>query len=320
MKILITGIAGFVGSHLVKDLVQKNNEVFGICLGCEDTSGLALVRKNVAIYKCDITDFPKLSELIKKIRPQQIYHLAGASSAGKSFFEPLATFNANIFGTISLLEAVRQTKLDAKILIVGSGDVYGIVSKKDIPIKENSVLAPISPYAVSKATCGLLAYQYYKSYGLKIIRTRSFNHTGPGQGLGFAIPDFCYQIAKIEQGLMPPQMKVGNLKAIRDITDVRDIVRAYQLLMKKGKAGEAYNVCSGKGYKLKQVLNKLLNYSNQEIKIIEDKNRKRTADIQILVGNNSKIKKETGWKPNISLNETLKDALDYWRKKQRQNK
>jgi len=315
MKILITGIAGFVGSHLAELLVQKNNEVFGICLGCEDMSGLALIRKDVAIYRCDITDFPKLLELIKKIRPQQIYHLAGVSSAGKSFFEPLATFNTNIFGTISLLEAVHRAKLDARLLIIGSGDVYGIVSKKDLPIKENLALNPISPYAVSKATSDLLAYQYSKSYGLRIIRTRSFNHTGPGQGLGFAIPDFSHQIAKIERGLTPAYLKVGNLQVVRDLTDVRDVVKAYRLLMKKGKAGEVYNICLGKGYKLKQVLDKLLGYSSRKIRVVQDKNKKRTADIQIMVGDNSKIKKEIGWKPKIALNETLKDVLDYWRKK-----
>jgi GDP-4-dehydro-6-deoxy-D-mannose reductase len=310
MKILITGIAGFVGSHLAKLLVQKKNEVFGICLGCEDTSGLALVRKNIAIYKCDLTDFPKLSELIRKIKPDQIYHLAGISSAGKSFFEPLLTFDTNIYGTISLLEAVCQAKLDTKILIVGSGDMYGIVNKK-----ESLPLNPISPYGASKAACDILAYQYFKSYSMKIIRVRSFNHTGPGQALGFAIPDFCYQIAKIEKGLIPAYMKVGNLQAIRDLTDVRDVVRGYVLLMKYGKTGEAYNLCLGRGYKLKQVLDKLLKLSSKKIKIVEDKNRKRKADIPILAGNNSKIKKESGWRPSIALDETLKDALEFWRRK-----
>jgi GDP-4-dehydro-6-deoxy-D-mannose reductase len=315
MRILVTGIAGFVGSHLAKLLAGKKNEVFGICLGCEDTSELALVRRKIAIYKCDITDFPKLSDLVKKIRPDQIYHLAGISSAGRSFLEPLVTFDANIYGTISLLEAVRQGKLDTKILVVGSGDMYGVVSKKDIPIKENLPLNPISPYGASKAACDVLAYQYFKSYGLKIVRARSFNHTGPGQALGFAIPDFCSQIAKIEKGLVPAYMRVGNLQAIRDLTDVRDIVRGYELLMRHGKAGEAYNLCLGKGYKLKQILDKLSKLACKKIKAMEDKNRKRTADIPILVGDNSKIKKESGWKPKMSLDETLKDSLDYWRKR-----
>ncbi|MCJ7509019.1 MAG: GDP-mannose 4,6-dehydratase [candidate division Zixibacteria bacterium] len=315
MKILITGIAGFVGSHLAKLLVGKKNEVFGICLGCEDTSNLALVRRNIAIYKCDITDFPKLSELIRKIRPDQIYHLAGISSAGRSFLEPLAAFNTNIFGTISLLEAVRQAKLDTKILVVGSGDMYGVVNKKDIPIRESLPLNPVSPYGASKAACDILAYQYFKSYGLKLVRARSFNHTGPGQALGFAIPDFCSQIARIEKDLIPPKITVGDLSVIRDLTDVRDIVKAYQLLMRYGKVGEAYNLCSGKGYKLKQILDKLLKSASKKIKIVEDKNKRRIADILILVGDNSKIKKESGWKPSITLDETLKDTLNYWRKK-----
>ena len=315
MRIFITGIAGFVGSHLAKLLVGKKNEVFGICLGCEDTSNLALVRRNIAIYKCDITDFPKFSELVKRIKPDQIYHLAGISSAGRSFSEPLATFNTNIFGTISLLEAVSQAKLNTKILIVGSGDMYGMVNKKDLPIKESQPLNPVSPYGASKAACDILAYQYFKSYGLKTIRVRSFSHTGPGQVLGFAIPDFCSQIARIEKGLIPPRMEVGDLSIIRDLTDVRDVVGGYVLLMRYGKAGEVYNVCSGKGYKLKDVLDKLLRFSSKKIKIVQDKNKKRKADISILIGDNSKMKKETGWKPRISLEETLEDTLGYWRRK-----
>ena len=315
MKILITGIAGFVGSHLAKRLVQKNNEVFGICLGCEDLKVLSPIRKKITIYKCDISDFLKLLKIIKRIKPKQIYHLAGVSSTGRSFAEPLLTFDSNIYGTISLLEAVRQAKTDTKVLIVSSGDIYGIVKKKDIPIKETLPLNPVSPYGASKATCDILAYQYFKSYRLKIIRARAFNHIGPGQALGFAIPDFCSQIAKIEKGLFSPQIKVGDLSVIRDLTDVRDIVSAYQLLMRKGKAGEAYNVCSSKGYKLKQVLNKLLRLSTKKIKIIQDKTKKRKADIPILVGNNSKIKKKMGWKPKINLDKTLEDTLNYWRKR-----
>lgn len=316
MKILITGVAGFVGSHLAKLLAKRKDELFGICLGCEDLESLSSIRKKITIYKCDITDFPKLLKIVKKIKPDQVYHLAAASSAGRSFREPLVTFDVNIYGTICLLEAIRHAKPDARILIVGSGDVYGMVKKTDIPIKESLSLNPVSPYGASKAACDILGYQYFKAYNMKTIRTRSFNHAGPGQSLGFAIPDFCSQIAKIELGMTAPRMKVGNLGAVRDLTDVRDVVHAYKLLMRYGEIGEAYNVCSGRRYTIKEVLYRLLALSRKKIRILPDKGKRRATDIPILIGDNSKIRKEVKWRPEIPLDKTLRDSLDYWRKKQ----
>ena len=315
MKILITGIAGFVGSHLAERLLKTENEIFGICLPGESLENIRKIRKNLHLSNCDITRFDQLSRVVKRIGPDQIYHLAALSSVGKSFSHPLDTIQTNIRGTLYLLETVRNLKKRIKILVVGSSDMYGKVLPKEVPITENKPLLPISPYGMSKAACDLLAYQYFASYGVYAIRARAFNHTGPRQRTGFVIPDFASQIAKIEVGQMPPVLKVGNLSTKRDISDVRDVVRAYVSLMGKGKAGEAYNICSQEAYSIKNVLKVLLTLSKKKIKVGVDEAKNRPAEIPILVGNNDKIRKATGWKPNIPMEKTLEDTLNFWRRR-----
>ena len=315
MKVLITGIAGFVGSHLAELLLKKGDEVFGICLACESLENIREIKKDLHLTNCDITDFDQLSKVIRRINPDEIYHLAALSSVGKSFAHPKDTIEANVSGTLYLLEILRNRRKEVRILIVGSSDMYGVVKPKDIPITEEKSLLPVSPYGTSKAMCDLLAYQYFKSYGVQTIRVRAFNHTGPRQGMGFVVPDFASQIAKIEAGILPPVMKVGNLSSKRDISDVRDIVKGYQLLMKKGKAGEAYNICSGKAYSIKNVLKVLISLSKKKIRVGVDEKKNRPAEIPVLVGDNSKIKRTTGWKPEISIEKTLEDTLNFWRRK-----
>jgi GDP-4-dehydro-6-deoxy-D-mannose reductase len=314
MKVLVTGIAGFVGSHLAELLLKKEDEVFGICLACESLKNIREIKKDLHLTNCDMTDFNQLSKVVKRINPDEIYHLAALSSVGKSFGNPLDTIETNVRGTLYLLEILRNRRKEVRILIVGSSDMYGIVKPKDIPIAEEKPLLPISPYGTSKAMCDLLAYQYFKSYGVRTIRVRAFNHTGPRQGIGFVVPDFASQIAKIEAGILPPVMKVGNLSSKRDISDVRDIVRGYQLLMKKGKAGEAYNICSGKAYSIKNVLKVLISLSKKKIRVRIDEKKNRPTEIPVLVGDNSKIKRATGWKPEISIEKTLEDTLNFWRR------
>ncbi len=315
MKVLITGIAGFVGSHLVEKLLKKKDEVFGTYLPGESLENIQNIRLSLHLSGCDITQFDQLSRLVKRIQPDLIYHLAAFSSVGKSFTHPLETIKTNVYGTLYLLEIVRSLKKQIKILVVGSSDMYGKVLPRDIPITENTPLSPVSPYGVSKATCDLLAYQYCKSYGVYVIRARSFNHTGPRQRTGFVIPDFASQIAQIEAGLLPPVLKVGNLSAKRDLSDVRDVVRAYVKLMQRGKAGEAYNICSQQGYSIKNMLKVLLSLSKKKITVKLDKKRSRPSEIPVLVGDNTKIRKTVGWKPEIPLERTLKETLDYWRKR-----
>ncbi len=315
MKILITGIAGFVGSHLAEQLLKRKIEVFGIYLPGESLENIQKIKKDLRLFNCDLTHFDELSSLLKRIKPDQIYHLAALSSVGESFSRPLDTIENNIRGTLYLLETIRNLKKRIKILVAGSSDMYGKVLPKEVPITEERPLLPISPYGVSKAACDLLAYQYFKSYGVFAIRARAFNHTGPRQRTGFVIPDFASQIAKIEAGQMPPVLKVGNLSSKRDISDVRDVVRAYVSLMGKGRAGEAYNICSQEAYSIRSVLRILLSLSKKKIKVKVDKKKSRPAEIPILVGNNSKIRKAVGWKPKIPIEKMLEDTLNFWRRR-----
>lgn len=315
MKVLITGIAGFVGSHLAELLLKKGEEIFGICLACESLENIRKIKKVLNLTNCDITDFDRLSSVVRRINPDQIYHLAALSSVGKSFSYPLDVIGVNIRGTLYLLEILRNMRKKVRILIVGSSDMYGVVRPNDIPITEEKPLLPVSPYGSSKAASDLLAYQFFKSYGVQAIRARAFNHTGPRQGIGFVVPDFASQIAKIEAGILPPVMKVGNLSSKRDISDVRDIVRGYRLLMKKGKAGEAYNICSGEAYSIKSVLKTLVSLSKRKIRVKTDEKKNRPAEIPILMGDNSRMKRVTGWKPKISIEKTLEDTLNFWRRR-----
>jgi GDP-4-dehydro-6-deoxy-D-mannose reductase len=315
MRILITGIAGFAGSHLAELLLKRENQVYGTLLPGENLKNIQKIKQRLHLSDCDVTRLDQFSRLIKRVKPDQVYHLAALTSVGWSFSHPSETIDTNIRGTLNLLEIVRNLKKPVRILVVGSSDIYGKVLPQEVPISEERPLLPISPYGVSKAACDLLAYQYFKSYGIQVVRARSFNHTGPRQNTGFVIPDFASQIARIEQRKQPPVLKVGNLSAKRDISDVRDVVKAYLALMAKGEAGEAYNICTQKAYKIEHLLRMLLVLSKQRIKVEKDKEKNRPAEIPILLGNNKKIKKATGWKPKISIQKTLEDTLSFWRRK-----
>lgn len=315
MRVLITGIAGFAGSYLAEEVLKKGDKVYGICLACESMENIEKIKKQIRISHGDVTDLDQLSRLVKKINPNQIYHLAALSSVGESFSKPMEMIENNIRGTLNLLEIIRKHKWPTRILIAGSSDMYGVVKPKEIPITEERPLLPVSPYGLSKAAGDLLAYQYFKSYGTNVIRARAFNHTGPRQRTGFVIPDLASQIARIEKSHLSPVLKVGNLSSKRDLSDVRDVVRAYIALMARGKAGEAYNICSQKAYSIEHMFNILCSLSKKRISIQIDQKKNRPAEIPILYGNNSKIKKDTGWKPQIPIEKTLEDTLDYWRSK-----
>ncbi|MGB8657448.1 MAG: GDP-mannose 4,6-dehydratase [Candidatus Zixiibacteriota bacterium] len=315
MRILITGIAGFAGSYLAEEILKRGDEVFGICLACESLENIQKIRKNLRISRGDVTNFEQIFRLVKRINPDQIYHLAALSSVGESFSHPKETIENNIRGTLYFLEIIRKLEKPIKILVAGSSDMYGIVKPKEIPITEERSLLPVSPYGVSKAAGDLLAYQYFKSYGVCAIRARAFNHTGPRQRPGFVIPDFASQIARMERGLSSPVLRVGNLSTKRDISDVRDVVRAYVSLMARGKPGEAYNICSHRAYGVEEMLNILLGLSKKKIRVKVEEKRDRPAEIPILLGSSSKIRKATGWKPEIPIEKTLEDTLNFWRAK-----
>jgi GDP-4-dehydro-6-deoxy-D-mannose reductase len=310
-RILITGVTGFVGPHLARFLLDKNDVIlFGTSLNKHDN-----VPEGITCLPMNLTDSASVYETIAKSRPDIIFHLAAQSSVAYSWEKPAYTLDVNVLGTIHLFEAVRQLHLNPIIQIACSSEQYGLVSPEDLPVTEQTSFHPLSPYAVSRLTVDLMSYQYFKSYGLKTIRTRAFNHTGPGQLDQFVCSRFAKKIAEIEKGLEPPMLRVGNLDAIRDFTDVRDVVRAYSLCVEQGEPGEAYVIASGAGRTIANVLQMLLSLSTVTIQISTDPDLLRPSDVPVLYGDSQKCFQVTGWKPTITFEQTLSDLLNYWRKR-----
>jgi GDP-4-dehydro-6-deoxy-D-mannose reductase len=317
MKALITGITGFAGSHLADYLLGKGYEVWGLARWRSDTSNIAHIQDKLNIVEADMNDAHSLYSAVKQASPDEIYHLAAQSFVPTSWNVPADTMRTNAIGTINLFEAVMKAEISPRIQVACSSEEYGLVKSNETPIKETNPLRPLSPYGVSKIAQDMLAVQYNKSYGLRTVVTRAFNHTGPRRGKVFVCSDFARQIAMIEAGTAKI-MNVGNLKAIRDFTDVRDMVRAYHLsLSGKCRYGERYNICSGKGRTIDNVLDMLLRLADKEIKVKEVKSKKRPSDVLVLIGDCSKFRKATGWKPKIPFEDTLEDLLEYWRVERR---
>ncbi|MCL6096432.1 MAG: GDP-mannose 4,6-dehydratase [Patescibacteria group bacterium] len=315
-KILITGATGFAGSHLAEYLVDKNNdnEFYGTYLSDDSLKNLDNVKNRINLTKLDLSNEKKVFELVDRIKPDVIFHLAAMPSAADSFSSPAKSILNNIHSEINLLEGVRKSDLiDSKILIISSAEVYGSVDKSDLPINESVSLRPSNPYAVSKLTQDFLGLQYFLSYSLKTIRVRPFNHIGPRQSPGFVVSAFSKKIAEIEKGRRDGVLTVGNLEAKRDFTDVRDMVKAYDLAISKGVFGDVYNLGSGVSYRISDILDKLLSLSKAKIKVEVDKSLFRPADDPELVCDASKFKKLTGWKAEVNIDTTLKNTLDYWR-------
>jgi len=312
-KALITGITGFAGSHLAELLLKKKIKVYGTCRWRSRTENIDHLNGKINLIEADLLDLKSLQKAMMDVRPDYVFHLAAQSFVPASWTSPGATMEINAVGSVNLFEAIRSAKIDPLIQIACSSEEYGLVLPNEVPIKETNPLRPLSPYAVTKITLDYLGYQYHQSYGLKIVRTRGFNHTGPRRGKPFVCSAFASQVAEIEKGKKKPVLMVGNLKAIRDFTDVRDMVRGYWLAVNKGKLGEVYNICSGKGVKIQDVLDKLLKMSKVKITVKQDPARMRPSDVPILLGSYDKFKRRTGWKPKIEFDQTLKDILDYWR-------
>ncbi len=315
-KILITGVTGFVGSHLAEFFLAKGNvEIFGIERWRSRTENIDHIKDKLNFTECDIRDASSVKKAVQKIKPDQIYHLAAQSFVPASWSAPAETLTTNIVGQLNILEAVRELGINPAILIAGSSEEYGLVHPDELPIKETNPLRPLSPYAVSKVGQDLLGYQYFMSYKLHVIRTRAFNHTGPRRGQVFFCSTIAKQIVEIEKGLKKPVIEVGNLEAQRDFTDVRDVIRGYFLALEKGKPGEAYNISSGKAYKMRDVLDMFLGLTKVKIKERQDPKRMRPSDVPILLGDHSLFSKTTGWEPEIPFEKTLNDLLDFWRNK-----
>lgn len=316
MRFLITGITGFVGSHLAEYLLSLGkDEVFGIYRWRSRMENISHLLDKISLLECDIRDPVAVRDVIRKVKPDGIFHLAAQSYVPMSWVAPHETLTTNIISQLNIFEAVRAENLDCRIQIAGSSEEYGMVYPNEVPIKETNPLRPLSPYGVSKVTQDLLGYQYFMSYGIKIVRTRAFNHEGPRRGDVFVTSNFCKQIAEIEKGKKEPVVYVGNLDAVRDFTDVRDTVRAYYLVLLKGKPGEVYNICSGKGYKIKEILDVIISLSKVKVEVKIHPERLRPSDVMFLLGDATKIQTELGWKTEIPIEKTLKDLLDYWRER-----
>ena len=316
MRILITGITGFVGSHLAEYALGKGNvEVFGTVRWRSRLDNVEHILDRVCLIDCDLRDSTAVRNTLVEARPDYIFHLAAQSFVPTSWKAPAETLNTNVISELNLLESIRDLKLDSRIQVAGSSEEYGLVYEHEAPITEENPLRPLSPYAVSKVAQDLLAYQYFMSYGIFAVRTRAFNHTGPRRGHVFVSSDFSRQVALIEKGKKEPVIEVGNLEARRDFSDVRDIVRAYWLSLEKGEPGEVYNIGSGNAVTIRELLELILSMTDAEIEVRQVPERMRPSDVMLLVTDCSKFNRATGWKPEIPLEKTIKDLLDYWRER-----
>ncbi len=307
-KCLITGCGGFIGSHLAELLLEKGLTVYGTAHRA--SGNIDHLKDRLTVFTCDILERSRLEAIVAETAPDYIFHLAAQTLIVPSWQDPEKTLTVNVLGTLYLLESVRKAGIDPVIQIAGSSAEYGQTAPEDTPIKEDHRLSPSSPYGVSKSAEDMLAHLYWRSYGMRIIRVRPFLVIGPRKTPD-ACSDFARGIAEIEAG-QRDILKVGNLSPIRDFVDVRDAVRAMWLLMEKGTPGEVYNICSGEGRRIKDILDGLLSLSTKPVSVREDPGAWRPSDEPALIGDNSRLS-QLGWKHRFSIDKTLADTLDYWR-------
>jgi len=311
-RVLITGADGFIASHLIGELGRETDwKITGIGLKPEPSAKVEGLEYMVA----DLTDYDVVKDVLDGCRPDGVFHLAAQPSVHLSWEDPWTTYRVNLLGQVNLMEALRRLGLSASVHVACSSEEYGKVSPDRLPITEDSHFNPCSHYAVSKVAQETLGLMYYQAFGWRVFVTRGFNQVGPGQSPDFVVPSFARQVALIEGGFCEPVLRVGNLEAKRDFTDARDTVRAYRMVMERGTAGAAYNVCSGTARPVSEILELLLSLSASVIRVERDPERQRPTDIPVLVGDNTRLREETGWEPRISLKETLRDTLNYWRER-----
>jgi GDP-4-dehydro-6-deoxy-D-mannose reductase len=313
-RVLVTGVTGFAGSHLVDYMLTRNDcEIFGIHRWRSRTENVEHFTDRITMLECDLRDATSTRDTLEKVRPDWVFHLAAQSFVPTSWLAPSESLTTNVLAQVNLFEAVRHIGLTCRIQLACSSEEYGMVHPDEIPIRETNPLRPLSPYAVSKVAQDMLGYQYWMSWKVDAVRTRGFNHEGPRRGPVFVASDFAKQIADIEKGRRPPVLHVGNLEARRDFTDVRDMVKAYWLALEHCEPGEVYNICSGTAWTIQAVLDRLLGMTKARIEVRKDPKRLRPSDVPVLLGDNSKFVKATGWAPTIPFERTLADMLEYWR-------
>lgn len=312
MQILITGVSGFVGGHLTAYLKQviPDATLHGTVLETPPPH----LASEIICHPINLKNPQDTAALIAEILPDRIYHLAASAVVHRSFDDPWETLENNIRIQLNVILGCLKAKIAPRMLVVSSGEVYGVDQSADTPTTEDAPMRPANPYGVSKVTQDMLGLQYYLSHKLPIVRARPFNHIGPGQNTGFVATDFASQIAKIEAGLQPPVMHVGELSAERDFTDVRDIVRAYYLMVEQGTPGDVYNVSTGSTHSMRYILDTLLSYSNASIQV-ETNAGLHSSGVRRSWGDSTRLRQATGWSPSIALDQTLRDVLDDWRQR-----
>jgi GDP-4-dehydro-6-deoxy-D-mannose reductase len=314
LKALITGISGFVGSHLAEHLLEATDwKVAGTVFG--PYGNIANLGDQLELYPAELTRLEVVTFILEQAQPDAIFHLAAQPLVSASQRNPWGTLETNIRMQLSLLEGVAEVRPDCRVLVVGSSEEYGQVSPEDLPVDEDTPLRPMNPYALSKVAQDLMGLQYHLARKLEIIRVRPFNHIGPRQGLGFVTSDFASQIAAAELGLQPPVMSVGNLDARRDFSDVRDVVQAYRALVTQGEPGEVYNIGAGESHSIQEILDRLLGMSQVPIEVRQDPQRMRPSEMPDIVCDATRIRELCGWRTTIPVAQSLQDVLEYWRQK-----
>ena len=313
---MITGVTGLAGVHLA-DMLAKELHGAKLYGGYEPSNpgDLKALSGNVELLPLEVLDKEQVKQSVEAISPDVIYHFAAFVSVARSFEDPALAFQVNAIGTVNLLEAAKSCHRSAKIMIPGSAEAYGRIDPNDMPITELQPLRPRNPYGLSKASQEMIAQYYQETFGMNIFLTRSFHQTGPGQPTGFVCSDFAKQIAEIERGMKDPVISVGNLKAKRDFLDIRDVARAYRVIVEEGRPGVVYNVCSGRSVAIEEVLDILVRMSNARISVSVDPARLRQFDVPDFVGDNSRLVRETSWRQRIALADSLRDLLEFWRRK-----
>ena len=314
MRVLITGVAGFVGSHLADFLVSQGYEVWGIVCPGSNYESVEHLRHNVRLVRCDVRDEQAVKKALVDSSSQYIYHLAARTVTFESRRCPRETYEVNFLGTVNVLEGALALKESPHILIPTSAEMYGDVSAGRAPLEENEIFRPLHPYAVSKVAVHYLIQQYVRVHNLQVVEARAFNQIGPRQKLGFVVPDFAAQLAKVALGRDRNEIRVGNLKAQRDFLDVRDAVRAYVRLCEVGRPGEVYHVCSGIGVSIEDILKTLMKFVDVPVNVVIDPEKLRPIMAPILIGSNKKLVRETGWTPQIPLETSLRETFEFWLK------
>ena len=313
MKALVTGVAGFAGGHLARHLLDRGYTVAGIRQSGDRNRTEGSPQLDVEIREADVLDATSVAKIVSDFKPDAIFHLAAFSNPESSWANARLALETNIIGSHNVLQAALETGTRPRVLLVGSVQQYGLVPEREQPIREDRSQRPLTPYGVSKSAQEVLGLRFFLAEELPVFLVRSFNHTGPGQESSYVCSSLARQVAEIEAGRREPTMRVGNLSARRDFSDVRDIVRGYREILERGKPAAPYNICRGEALSIEEILEMLRELSKAKVTVEVDAARYHAGDAPLLLGDNTKLRSEVGWKPEIELKQTLADLLSYWR-------